>query len=285
MAHDLDGRVCIITGASSGIGEVAATEIARKGATLGLICRDEKRGKHTVDAIKQETGNDKVTLHLADLKSQKQVRRVAKDCLKQYPVIHILINNAGVIAKKRSITEDGIEEVFAVNHLSHFLLTNLLLERLKASAPARIINVASEAYMMGKLDFNDIDTKKRRFISFLTYGNSKLATILFTNELARQLEGVGVTANCLHPGIVATRFGSELSLPEKSVGFLMLPLLRGPQKGAATTIYLATSPQVENITGTYFQNCKPNKLHSKAKNKEVEQRLWEVSLDMVAGSA
>ncbi len=284
MAQELKDKVCIITGASSGIGEVTATELAQQGATLGLICRDKTRGTDTINNIKQKTGNDKVNLHLADLNSQKQVRKVAKECLKQYPKIHLLINNAGLIAKKRSITEDDIEETFAVNHLSHFLLTNLILERIKSSSPARIINIASEAYMLGKLNFDDIDIKKRRFNSFQAYGNSKLATVLFTNELARQLNGSGVTVNCLHPGIVATRFGKDLSLGQKSIGFLVIPWLRGPQKGAATTIYLATSPEVKDVTGKYFQNCKQSKLHPKAVDKELEQKLWQVSLEMVAGS-
>ncbi len=281
MTWQIKDKVCIITGASSGIGEAAAVELARKGAILGLMVRDKERGNATLKKIKQKTGNNNASLHLADLKSQKQVHCVAEECLKQYKRIDVLINNAGFVANERSITEDGIETVFAVNHLSHFLLTNLLLDRIKASAPARIINVASSAFVFGRLDFNDIDTSKGKYKNFQVYGTSKLATVLFTRKLARQLEGTGVTANFLHPGIVATRFGQDLSPGQKLMGIFMLPMLRGTKKGSQTTIYLATSPEVENITGEYFTSCKQRKAVHKDLNEDNEEKLWQISIDMI----
>jgi len=281
MAQDMSGRVCIITGASSGIGLETARSLAGAGARLGLICRSRDRGDEAVRRIRQETGNQEVALHLADLRSQAQVRRAAAEILQRYPRIHVLLNNAGLIAPGRSLTEDGVETVFAVNYLSHFLLTRLLLERLKASAPARVILVVSTAFMMGNLRFDDLGAGKGPYRSMRAYADAKLAGVYFTRELARRLEGTGVTANCLHPGIVATRFGRELTLAQKLMALPMLPFLRGPRRGARTSIHLATSPEVEGVSGRFFSNCRARKLPRKARNLEKEQELWRRSEAML----
>jgi len=285
MDGELQGKVCIITGANSGIGLETALGLARKGAILGLICRDPVRSSAAVEHIRRETGNTRVSLHLADLRSQQQVRLAAKSCLESYPEIHVLINNAGLVARERAMTEDGLETVWAVNYLSCFMLTRLMLERLKASAPARIINMASEAYMMGRLDFTDIDSAYGRYRSFQAYGNAKLAVILFTRELARRLEGTKVTANCLHPGIIASRFGSNLRLAQKSVAIIMLPWVRSPRTGAATSIYLACSPEVEGVTGKYFKRCKPSRIARKARDDAQAARLWQLSERLIGSGA
>jgi NAD(P)-dependent dehydrogenase (short-subunit alcohol dehydrogenase family) len=203
----MQGRVCVITGATSGIGRATAEELGRRDATLALVCRDRARGEETREAI-LTAGNAVVTLHLADLSSQAEIRRVAAELTEQYPQIHLLINNAGVANLHRTTTVDGIETVFAVNHLAYFLLTNLLLDTLRRSAPARIVNVASDAHKFGPLDFDDLQNTQR-YRSLRVYGQSKLCNMLFTRELARRLAGTDVTVNAVHPGAVATRLGTN----------------------------------------------------------------------------
>ncbi len=204
----MNGRVCVVTGASSGIGRATARALARLGATLALVGRDRGRGEETVAALRAESGSAAVALFLADLSSQAEIRRLGAELCDRYPAIHVLVNNAGVVNLRRSTTADGIETVFAVNHLAYFLLTHLLLARLRASAPARIVNVASDAHRFGRIDLDDLG-HARRYRAMRVYGASKLANILFTYELARRLDGTGVTANCLHPGAVATRLGQN----------------------------------------------------------------------------
>ena len=284
-APAMRAKTCIVTGASSGIGRVTALELARMGAHLGLVCRDRRRGEETVAEIRQKTGSDAVDLLLADLASQQEIRRVAGEILARYPRIDVLLNNAGVVNLRHSTTIDGIETVFAVNHLAYFLLTNLLLDRLKASAPARIVNVASEAHKFSKgIDFDDLG-HEHSFKSMRVYGHSKLANVLFTYELARRLEGTGVTVNCLHPGAVATRLGQNNGRIAGVLIKLLAPLFRTPEQGAATSIYLATSPEVEGVSGRYFDRCKERRSSSSTYDEAQARRLWEVSAQMTGLAA
>lgn len=275
----MSGRTCLITGASSGIGRATAVELARMGACLVLVCRDRRRGEDTVDAIRRESGNRGVTLLLADLSSQQSIRQLARDFLATERPLHVLINNAGVVNLQRQVTVDGIEEVFAVNHLAYYLLTHLLLERLVASAPARIINVASDAHKFGGIDFDNLQGE-RRYRAMRIYGQSKLANILFTYELARRLEGRGVTVNCLHPGAVATGLGKNNGSWARAVIAMLRPFFRTADGGAATSIYLASAPEVATVNGKYFVNRKEARSSKASYDTDAARRLWALSAQM-----
>jgi NAD(P)-dependent dehydrogenase (short-subunit alcohol dehydrogenase family) len=275
----MQGRVCVITGATSGIGRVTAHELARRGATLALVCRDRGRGEETRADIQGATGRTDVTLFLADLASQADIRRVAAELLARFPRIHVLVNNAGVVNLRHTKTVDGIETVFAVNHLAYFLLTHLLLERLRASAPARIVNVASDAHRWGTLRFDDLGWEQG-YKAMRVYGQSKLANILFTYELARRLAGSGVTVNCLHPGAVATRLGQNNGRIATLLTKALAPFFRTAAKGASTSIHLATAPAVEGVSGRYFSNCKEARSSRASHDEAAAQRLWDVSAQL-----
>jgi NAD(P)-dependent dehydrogenase (short-subunit alcohol dehydrogenase family) len=283
---DLSGKTCMITGATSGIGKAAALALARLGPSLVLIARDPARGEQTVKEIADKTGNRDVEVMLADLSSLQQVRRVANDFLATAKPLHILLNNAGVVMLQREETADGFETTFAVNHLSYFLLTNLLLERMQASAPARIVNVASDAhaYAGGPLDFDDLQSTKG-YGSMKVYGKSKLANILFTRELARRLQGTGVTANCLHPGLVGSNLGKNNGVLGNVATLLLRPFARSTAKGAETAVYLCTSPDVEGASGKYFFDKKEKWPKRYAQSDEDARRLWDVSLQMTGLAA
>lgn len=276
---NLHGKTCMITGATSGIGRETALALARLGAQLVLICRDRERGEATVAAIRHETGNKEISLLLADLAAQQSIRRMADEFLASGRPLHLLINNAGLVNVSRTLTADGIETVFAVNHLAYFLLTNLLLERLQASAPARIINVASEAHRLSALNFDDLQAL-RRYRFMRVYGQSKLANILFTYELARRLEGTQITVNCLHPGAVATGLGKNNGAWAKVMIVLLRPFFRTPAAGAATSIYLAASPEVEGVSGGYFRNCRQTRSSGASYDAAAARRLWTISAQM-----
>src|SRR5438128_9940864 len=269
-------RVCIVTGASSGIGKAAARELARTGATVALVCRNSGRAEAARAEIQTATGNEAVEVLLADLSSQAEIRRLVQELLDRYPQIHVLINNAGVLNRKRTTTVDGIETVFAVNHLAYFLLTHLLVARLRASAPARIVNVASDAHRFGRIDLGDLG-HARRYRAMRVYGTSKLANILFTYELARRLDGTGVTANCLHPGAVATGLGRNNGRLATAVTRLLRPFFRTPEQGAATAIYLASSPAVEGVSGKYFVDCREARSSGVSYDESLARRLWDAS--------
>jgi NAD(P)-dependent dehydrogenase (short-subunit alcohol dehydrogenase family) len=273
----------MITGASSGIGKAAAAAIAGMRASVVLVCRDRDRGERTVAEIRATTGNTDVTLLLADLSSQRDIRRLANEYLATGRPLHILLNNAGVMMLRREETVDGLERTFALNHLGYFLLTVLLLDRLKASAPARVVSVASDAhhYAGGGLDFDDLNGEKR-FSAWRAYGRSKGANILFTRELARRLDGTGVTANCLHPGFVGSNFATNNGWYARLSMWLLRPFARSPEKGAETAIYLCTSPDVDGVTGGYFFDRKPKWPKSYAQSDENARRLWEASEQMTA---
>jgi NAD(P)-dependent dehydrogenase (short-subunit alcohol dehydrogenase family) len=268
----------MITGASSGIGKAAAAAIAGMGASVVLVCRDRDRGERSVAEIRATTGNTDITLLLADLSSQRDIRRLANEYLATGRPLHVLLNNAGVMMLRREETVDGFERTFALNHLGYFLLTVLLLDRLKASAPARVVSVASDAhhYAGGGLDFDDLNAEKG-FSAWRAYGRSKGANILFTRELARRLEGTGVTANCLHPGFVGSNFATNNGWYARLGMWLLRPFGRSPEKGAETAIYLCTSPDVDGVTGKYFFDKQPKWPKTYAQNDETARRLWEVS--------
>jgi retinol dehydrogenase 12 len=276
----MQGTTCMITGASSGIGRATALALAGMGARMVLICRDRGRGEETMAEIVAKTGNSDVWLLLADLSSQAEVRRVAADFLASDRPLHVLINNAGVVNLQRTVTVDGIESTFAVNHLAYFLLTELLLDRLRRSAPARIVNVASDAHKFGALDFDDLGNE-RRYRAMRVYGQSKLANILFTNELAQRLEGSGVTANSLHPGAVATGLGKNNGAWARALIALLRPFFRTPDNGAATSVYLASSPEVEGVSGKYFANCRQHRPSRAAQDPDAARRLWDISERLV----
>jgi NAD(P)-dependent dehydrogenase (short-subunit alcohol dehydrogenase family) len=269
----------MITGASSGVGRATALGLARLGATLVLVCRDRGRGEETVGEIRDTTGNHAVTLMLADLSSQQSIRALAREFLATGQPLHVLLNNAGVVNLQRTLTVDGIESTFAVNHLAYFLLTHLLLDRLKASAPARIINVASHAHRFSCIDFDDLEAA-RRYRAMRVYGQSKLANILFSYELARRLNGTGVAVNCLHPGAVASGLGKNNGTWARALIALLRPFFRTPEQGAATSMYLASSPDLEHVTGKYFADCKETRSSAVSYDPAVARRLWEISTRM-----
>src|SRR5918997_4381151 len=246
-------QICLITGATSGIGKATAMGLANMGASVVMVGRDRGRGEAAMAEIKERSGNASVDLILADLSSQKEVRRLADEFKEAHPRLDVLINNAGVFRSERITTADGIEETFAVNHLAYFLLTNLLLGTLGAGAPSRIVNVASADHSNATIDFDDLQGEKG-YTGAKAYSQSKLANVLFTHELARRLRGTGVTANCLHPGVVGTNLGSGVSGAFGFVVRALRPLMKSPEKGAETSVYLASSPEVEGSSGGYFVN-------------------------------
>ena len=283
-APPMDGRVCLVTGASSGIGKETALALAGMGATVVMHGHDPERSAAAADAVRRASPQGAVQLVVADLSSQAEVRRLAAEVLR-HDSLHVLVNNAGVLRMRRKLTVEGLELTFALNHLAYFLLTQLLLDRLRESAPARIVNVSSGAHARARLDFDDLQNK-RRFRGMRVYGQSKLANVLFTYELARRLEGSGVTANCLHPGLVATRFGSGnhgvMGRAMRLGARLMRPFALSPARGAGTSIYLATSPEVEHMSGRYFVDSKATQSSHASYDEESARRLWEASEQLTA---
>lgn len=275
----MDGKVCLITGATSGIGKATAVGLASMGASIVMVGRDRGRGEAALAEIKERSPNASVDLLLADLSSQEDIRRLAGEFKEAYPRLDVLINNAGVIRSKRVTTADGIEMTFAVNHLAYFLLTNLLLDVLEASAPSRIVNVASGEQRNGSIDFDDLQGEKG-YKGAKAYSQSKLATVLFTYELARRLEGTGVSANCLHPGVVGTNLGSGVSGVFGFTVRALTPLMKSPEKGAETSVYLASSPEVEGLSGRYFVKKAEARSSDLSYDERLARRLWEVSADL-----
>lgn len=277
----MKGRVCLITGASSGIGEASAVGLAERGASLVLLCRDRGRGEAAIARIRARTGAGDIELLIADLSSQGQIRAAAAQFLDSGRKLHVLLNNAGLIIRQRTVTEDGIETTFAVNHLAYFLLTNLLLARLRECAPARIVSVSSalhkRGYGDGRIAFDDL-AGETAYSGYKAYGQSKLANILFTRELARRLDGTGVTANALHPGVVATGFAGNNRNPLWRIARATYrPFSLSPERGARTSVWLATDPALATVTGGYFHNCQQRQPAPQARNDEDAARLWRVS--------
>jgi NAD(P)-dependent dehydrogenase (short-subunit alcohol dehydrogenase family) len=276
----MDGRVCLITGATSGIGKATAMGLANMGAGVVMVGRDRGRGEAALAEIEEGSPNASVELMLADLSSQEEIHRLADEFKEAYPRLDVLINNAGVIRSKRVTTADGLEMTFAVNHLAHFLLTNLLLDVLKANAPSRIINVASGEQRNGTIDFDDLQGEKE-YKTAKAYGQSKLANVLFTYELSRRLQGTGVSVNCLHPGAgVRTNLGSGVSGVFGFTVRALTPLWKSREKGAETSIYLASSSEVEGLSGGYFVKKAEARSSDASYDERLARRLWEVSADL-----
>lgn len=281
MIHaTMEGKICLITGGTDGIGKSTAQGLANMGATVVIVGRNAPKTAQVVEAIRAASGNKNVDSLLADVSSQQEVRRLADEFKSKYPHLHVLLNNAGAAFLQRQLSVDGIEMTFALNHLASFLLTNVLLDPLKASAPARIINVSSGAHTSGKIEFDNLQGE--RAYGFAAYPNAKLATLLFTMELARRLEGTGVTVNALHPGFTATGFGKNNGKVMAALVSIVAPLVaRAPAKGAQTSIYLASSPGVEGITGKYFYDSHVTRAAPQATDMAVARKLWEVSAELV----
>jgi retinol dehydrogenase 12 len=273
----MKGKVCVVTGATSGIGRAAATALARLGATVVLVGRDRDRTEAAAAEI--SSGSAPVPrVEIADLASLEQVRGLAER-LAGLERIDVLINNAGLVLRERRITQDGFEHVFALNHLAPFLLTSLLLPKLTASAPARVVTVTSDAHSAARLDLSDPNLE-RGWDSWRSYANSKLANILFTRELARRLDGTGVTANCAHPGVVRTGFGREAK-PLLKLGITIArPFMLSPERGADTIVYLASSPDVADQTGGYYVKRQRREPSAAARDDAAARKLWEISEQM-----
>lgn len=283
MAENLNNKICLITGATSGIGKATALEIAKLGATTILLCRNEKLGNQTAEEIKQKTNNQKIDLFVVDLSSQKEIKEFAEQFKQKYSQLHILINNAGVYLTKRQTTVDNLETTFAVNYLAYFLLTNLLLDVIKKCESARIINVAGSYHTKGKINFDDLQLEKN-YNGFTATYQSQLARILFTYELSRQLQATGVTVNCLHPGAIATpMIEKDKDCPKAMKFFYNIGkyFLKSPQKGAETIIYLAVSDEVNNITGKYFVNKEIVLSSPLSYDIALAKQLWDMSLQLI----
>jgi len=278
------GRTVLVTGGTTGIGRATALGLATMGARLAITGRDRGRAEAAAREIRA-AGGGQVDVFVADLSSQSQVRRLADEVLQSLPRIDVLVNNVGGYWNTRHVTPDGLERTFALNHLAPFLLTDLLLDRLRHSAPARVVTVASNAQAMGRIDFDDLQGE-RSYSGARAYNQSKLANVLFTYELARRLAGTGVTANALHPGVVSTSFGAEdpgrvqrLFVP------FMRPFMKTPAEGAATSIHVASAPELEQVTGCYFANSSAKRSSERSYDEATAARLWQVSTDLVLLSA
>jgi NAD(P)-dependent dehydrogenase (short-subunit alcohol dehydrogenase family) len=297
---NMEGKICLVTGATSGIGRATAFELARMGATVVIVARNPGRGEETRGEVRAASANESVDLLLADLGSLVQVRQLAREFETRHPRLHVLVNNAGTIFPARKRTEDGFETTFSVNHLAPFLLTSLLMERLKASAPARIVNVASASHRFGAIDFARLrGGKEGRWLlrGWRAYNESKLANVLFTYELSRRLEGTGVTANCLHPGLVATNAASKSpgilwrvvnryrsSLVRFCLG-LPHTFLRTPEQGAETSVFLASSPEIKGMTGKYFVKRAEARSSKESYDPLLAYRLWRLDEELVGFGA
>jgi len=272
----MDGKVCLVTGATNGIGLEAAKALASQGATVVVAGRDKGRLETALIQVRQAVPDAKVESLQADFTSLKDVHALAEAFRARYPRLDVLLNNAGLVLHERQVTKDGFEATLGINHLAPFLLTHLLLDVLKASGPARVVNVSSEAHRYGKFDFNDLQSE-RSYAMMRVYGTSKLANILFTQALARRLKGSRVTTNSLHPGVVRTGFGHNtegwMRLAVQALGLFFLTA----EQGARTSVYLASSPEVEGVSGQYFIKCRPKKPSWDARDEQLAERLWQVS--------
>lgn len=278
MSNSMKGKVCIITGANSGIGKATAQGLAKLDAHIVMLCRDKSRGEEAQSEIITESGNESITLLLADLSSQQSILQFVTEFQMKYGKLHVLINNAGVNPSKRYETVDGLEKAFAINTLAPFLLTNLLLPTLKNSIPARIINVAS-AVQSKSINFDNLQFEKH-FRSWKAYSQSKTAIILLTYEFARRLSGSGITVNCLHPGSVKSNITRDYKGIVKLFTKLFFCFAKSPEKGAETSIYLASSPDLENISGKYFIDKEEGKSSNITYNESIAKRLWNVCTNL-----
>jgi NAD(P)-dependent dehydrogenase (short-subunit alcohol dehydrogenase family) len=276
----MEDKTIIITGATAGIGLAAAEALAAQGARVIGISRDPDKCARVAGELRRKTGNGEIGFFCADLSSLEDTRRVAEELLARFPRIDVLINNAGGIFVRRQLTVDGLERTFALNHLSNFLLTNLLLDRISESAPARIVNVSSSSHYKGKIHFDDLQLE-RRYAAFRAYQQSKLANVLFTYELDRRLQGTGITVNAMHPGLVRTDIAKDNGLLFRLFQPLFLMGSRTPEEGARTIIYLASSPEVEGVSGKFFIDERSVRSAKASYNEGDAARLWEASEDLI----
>jgi NAD(P)-dependent dehydrogenase (short-subunit alcohol dehydrogenase family) len=275
-------KICVITGGTDGIGKEAAYGLAVQGARLLIHGRDPNKGAHAVAELKTRSGNSAIEFLPADFSSLAEVRRLATAIMERTPRIDVLVNNAGGVFGRRTLSKDGYEMTFAVNHLAPFLLTHLLLDTVKNNMPSRIVTTASRAHQGAKISFDDLQAT-RKFAPMSAYGSSKLANILFTRTLAKRLQGTSVTATCLHPGFVRTNFGRNVDMPAllKHVFAFATRFARTPAKGAETLIYLASSPEVQGASGGYYFDCKLTQPSSAAQDDNAAEHLWQVSKQLV----
>jgi len=279
MNENLENKVCLITGATNGIGEEAAKELNKMGAEIVFVARNEEKGEQLKAELKEATGKES-TMILANLSSQAEVKSAAEKFLSMEKPLDILLNNAGIMNRERNITEDGLEEVFSVNHLAYFTFTLMLIDKLKNTEGSRVVNVASGAHQFVKeMNFGDLQSEKV-FKPMQVYGQSKLANILFTKSLANKLADHGVTVNCLHPGFVSTGIGSNNKGIWNILMSLARPFARKTDKGAETSVYLCSSPEVKDISGEYFVDCKIEKVSDAAKSSDQADKLWEISSEL-----
>ncbi|MDA4128924.1 MAG: SDR family oxidoreductase [Thaumarchaeota archaeon] len=274
------GKTCVITGANAGIGKASAEQLAGMGARVVMVCRAREKGERAKAQVETKSGSRAVELMLADLASFDSVRALAREYQEGHDSLHVLLNNAGLARIRRSLTVDGFETTFQVNYLSHFLLTNLLLPSLKKNAPSRIVNVSSVAHYGGHVDFGDLQME-RGYGVMRAYSQSKLALVLFTRELARRLEGTSVTANCLHPGTVATNIWGSALGPASFLAKITRLFMLSPEKGAETQVYLASSPDVEAVSGKYFEANREKRSSAESYEEALAERLWDASGAMV----
>jgi NAD(P)-dependent dehydrogenase (short-subunit alcohol dehydrogenase family) len=272
----MSGKLCIVTGANSGIGKETALGLAQMGARVIMVCRNAEKGKAALEEIRREFGSSQLDLLIADMSSQASVRALAEQIQRKYPSLDVLVNNAGGCARARTLSADGIEMTLATNYLGAALLTLLLLDLLKASAPSRIVNVSSsEAQSPTRLDTNDLQFERRKYSGIAAYKQSKLLMNAFTFELARRLAGTGVTANCLHPGAVATNIWNPDLLPfGKLIVAVVKPFMLSSKQGAAVSLYLATSPEVAQVSGEYFVKSKPSKSNPLSRDPKLMAEVW-----------
>ena len=279
MNENLENKVCLITGATNGIGEEAAKELNKMGAEIVFVARNEGKGEQLKAELKEATGKES-TMILANLSSQAEVKSAAEKFLSMEKPLDILLNNAGIMNRERNITEDGLEEVFSVNHLAYFTFTLMLIDKLKNTEGSRVVNVASGAHQFVKeMNFGDLQSEKV-FKPMQVYGQSKLANILFTKSLANKLADHGVTVNCLHPGFVSTGIGSNNKGIWNILMSLARPFARKTDKGAETSVYLCVSPEVKDISGEYFVDCKIEKVSDAAKSSDQADKLWKISSEL-----
>ncbi len=275
MENTMEGKICMVTGANVGIGKQTALNLAKMGARVVMVCRNPEAGETAMVEIQAKSGNSQIELMLANLSSMAAIRVLAREYKNTHDKLDVLVNNAGVVPWKRALTVDGLELTFAVNHLAPFLLTNLLLDSITASAPARIINLTSGLHTGASIDFDDLQSEKK-FGGFHAYKEAKLAVVLFTYELARRLEGTGVTVNTVHPGVIKTKLGRY------SPWYLRIGtfFFKDPEVGAETPTYLASSPDLEGITGKYFKNKQQVPSSDESYDEAIAKRLWDVSTEL-----
>ncbi len=274
-------KTALITGATAGIGKVTARALAKQNYQVVIVGRNKEKAEQCVEEIKKESANPHIEYLLGDLSVMNDARRIGKEFNDKYEHLHLLINNAGGVYQQRELTEEGFEKTLTTNHLSHFIITNILLDKIKNSAPARIVNVSSMSHYEGRWNPEDIHLAKKYFVMW-AYGNSKLYNVLFTKYLAEQLKNSNITVNSLHPGVVKTQIGNKNTKWWGGFAWKLFTVFKGisEEEGAKTTLYLATSPEVENITGKYFDKCKEKEPSKIANDSKAAEELWKMSLEM-----